>query len=332
MMLMAASSPPVIIVRWSGGRGRAAAAPLEAAAGDGRRKQVEKRRRGTITSTSNPLVKHCVKLRQSSSYRRSQSSALVVGLTPIMEICQYQDFKVDEPPMVDCLLLLDGTEIPEVFNDSYSSVVHVSPNVMKKLSGMQSVESTEGIAILRLPSSFYDMNVNQEEGVYGNWFPSPHRILVLDGIQDPGNLGTLLRSALALKWDGVFLLPGCCDPFNEKVLRAARGASFQLPLVYGNWSHLNSMRSRFQMKMLAGHPENNSEGLTKTSSLSRALADSLLGEPLCLVLGSEGNGLSEQTLQCCELVSIAMAGLFESLNVSVAGGIFLYMLQPQHHK
>ncbi|XWS41671.1 hypothetical protein CRYUN_Cryun17cG0102400 [Craigia yunnanensis] len=78
---------------------------------------------------------------------------------------------------------------------------------------------------------------------------------------------------------GIFLLPGCCDPFNEKALRASRGASFQLPIVSG-----------------------------------------------CC----EGRGLSEKSQQECELVSIPMAGEFESLNVSAAGGIFLYMLQPKN--
>ncbi|GFR49266.1 hypothetical protein Agub_g11245, partial [Astrephomene gubernaculifera] len=52
--------------------------------------------------------------------------------------------------------------------------------------------------------------------------PPPVRLLVLDGVQDPGNLGTLVRTALAFGWQGVFLLPGCCDPFNDKALRASR--------------------------------------------------------------------------------------------------------------
>ena len=83
------------------------------------------------------------------------------------------------------------------------------------------------------------------------------------------------------------------------------------------------------MKLLAGHPEH--EGLAKPLHLlSPSFCDFLLDMPLCLVLGSEGSGLSEKSLQTCELVSIAMAGEYESLNVSVAGGIFLYMLQPKN--
>lgn len=128
------------------------------------------------------------------------------------------------------------------------------------------------------------------------------------------------------------MLPSCCDPFNEKALRAARGASFQLPLVSGSWSHLIALKSKHDMKLLAGHPESTVNGFNATCSLSHEFVESLAGKPLCLVLGSEGKGLSEQTVQTCELVSIPMAGGFESLNVSVAGGIFLFMLQPESQR
>ncbi|KAK1285192.1 hypothetical protein QJS10_CPB20g00548 [Acorus calamus] len=60
--------------------------------------------------------------------------------------------------------------------------------------------------------------------------------------------------------DGAFLLPGCCDPFNDKALRAARGASFQLRIVSSDWAHLDSLRNRFRMAMLAGHPDNGDHG------------------------------------------------------------------------
>jgi TrmH family RNA methyltransferase len=68
------------------------------------------------------------------------------------------------------------------------------------------------------------------------------------------------------------------------------------------------------------------------SQLSQGLADCFARVPLCLVLGSEGHGLSEKAQRECELLSIPMAGEFESLNVAVAGGIFLYMLQPKSQK
>ncbi|KAM3756791.1 hypothetical protein ACB098_02G139400 [Castanea mollissima] len=285
----------------------------------------------SITSTSNPFVKHCLKLRHNSSYRHSHGSVLVVGATPIREIYRFQESSQDKTVGMDCLLLLDKAEVPEGIDDLSVRIVRVSSMVMRKLSGLQSTESIEAIALMSIPTSFFNVVDGQEKADCQRWFPSPHRILVLDGIQDPGNLGTLLRSAMAFKWGGVFQLPGCCDPFNEKALRASRGASFQLPIVSGSWVHLEAIINEFQMKVLAGHPESTGN-LKPVARLSQELADSFVDVPLCFVLGSEGSGLSEKSLQVCDLVSIPMAGEFESLNVSVAGGIFLYMLQPKNQR
>ncbi|KAK0603591.1 hypothetical protein LWI29_006528 [Acer saccharum] len=285
----------------------------------------------SITSTSNPFVKHCLKLRHSSYYRHSHGSVLVVGTTPIREIYKFERSLQERTVRIDCLLLLDKAEVPEGLDDISNFTLRISPMVMKKLSGLQSIESIEAIALMKIPATFFNINVNQKDTDCRSWFPSPHRILVLDGIQDPGNLGTLLRSAMAFKWGGVFLLPGCCDPFNEKALRASRGACFQLSIVSGSWCHLEALKDEFQMKLLAGHPESNEEA-RRVLRLSQGLVESLADVPLCLVLGSEGHGLSEKSERLCELVSIQMAGGFESLNVSVAGGIFLYMLQPKKQR
>ncbi|XP_066326501.1 uncharacterized protein [Miscanthus floridulus] len=200
---------------------------------------------------------------------------------------------------------------------------------MKKVSGMQSIDSTEAIAVMHMPNHFRDLGSHEDGDALDGLFSYPKRILVLDGIQDPGNLGTLIRSACAFKWDGVFLLPAFCDPFNEKAILAARGASLQLPIVSGTWHDLHALMTKYGMKMMAGHPESSSDASKEIYSLSKELADSLLNESVCLVLGSEGNGLSAETLQACELVNIPIEGTFESLNVSVAGGIFLFMLQPK---
>lgn len=136
----------------------------------------------------------------------------------------------------------------------------------------------------------------------------------------------ILFQHFSVQQDGVFLLPGCCDPFNDKALRACRGASFQIPIVSGSWENVGDLRDEFQMRMLAGHPSKGDD-LKPVMKLSEDLAESMEGLPLCLVLGSEGAGLSQFSRRDCELVSIPMAGEFESLNVSVAGGIFMYMLQ-----
>ncbi|XP_054825220.1 uncharacterized protein LOC129322830 isoform X2 [Prosopis cineraria] len=264
-----------------------------------------------ITSAKNPFVKHCLKLRNDSSYRRYHGSVLVVGSTPIREIYRFQESSQDKNIKMDSLILPDKAEIPEGLDKCPALIVRVSSTVMKKIARLQSTDSLDAIALMNIPTSFVSLDDNQETADCQRWFPFPHRILVLERIQD-----------------GVFLLPGCCDPFNDKALRASRGASFQLPIVSGSWVHLESLTEQLQMKLLGGHPDH--EGAAKpVSRISPSFCDSISDKPLCLVLGSEGSGLSEKSMQVCELVSIPMAGEFESLNVSVAGGIFLYMLQPK---
>lgn len=100
---------------------------------------------------------------------------------------------------IDYLLILDGAEVLEVLRESLN-VVYCSDSVMKKVSGMQSVDSTEAIALMHMPDHFRDLRSHEDGDALDGLFSCPKRILVLDGIQDPGNLGTLIRSACAFKW------------------------------------------------------------------------------------------------------------------------------------
>lgn len=317
-----------------------------------------------ISSVANPYVKHLVKLRQSTSYRHSVGSVVVVGSTPLREVSEYlQQNSVEQ--VVDCLFVQDVTGVPVGLLETSRRIVHVNHLVMQKLAGVESIESTEAIGVIKLPSSFCNLESLEIHSSSQIWSLLPHRLLVLDGIQDPGNLGTLVRTAVAFQWDGVFLLPGCCDPFNEKALRASQGACFQLPIGTGLWSNLEIIRDRYQMNMYAAQQASskiNEETMTRKYAtfgkdknsnipelsqrdsiikgstvcnghnpilLSHEFAYAVTDTPLCLVLGSEGKGLSEQSRKSCNLVAIPMPGGFESLNVSVAGGIFLFLLRRQ---
>lgn len=125
-------------------------------------------------------------------------------------------------------------------------------------------------------------------------------LLVLDAVQDPGNLGTLVRTALALGWDGVLFLEGCCDPFNEKAFSASRGALFRLPFAFGS---LDLIDTPILVADLEG---------VKPEYRKRC----------ALVLGNEGSGSSIAG----EKVTIPHKGEMESLNVAAAGSILMYAL------
>lgn len=140
-------------------------------------------------------------------------------------------------------------------------------------------------------------------------------ILVLDAIQDPGNLGTLVRSAEALGAARVLVLPGTVDPWNPKVVRSAAGSLFRLPI-------LELDRSEAVQRLREwGYSIVGAEGGGRTPSEIREMC----GARLALILGNEGAGLSLELREAADaLVGIPLRGRADSLNVAAAAAILLY--------
>lgn len=140
-------------------------------------------------------------------------------------------------------------------------------------------------------------------------------ILVLDRVQDPGNLGTILRTADAADYGGILVIKGSGDLYNPKVVRAAAGSLFRLPVVFAESADAASVLcQRFGKRLICTAPRGSRDYFT--IDMRRDIA---------LVLGNEGNGISRELLaQAAELVKLPMAGSVESLNVAVAAGILLY--------
>lgn len=99
------------------------------------------------------------------------------------EIYRFERLLNEKSSRIDCLLLLDDVEVPCWLDDISIHTLRINSTVMKKLSGLQSIESIEAIALMSIPATFHNVGVNQKYVDCRNWFPSPHRILVLDGIQ-----------------------------------------------------------------------------------------------------------------------------------------------------
>ena len=141
-------------------------------------------------------------------------------------------------------------------------------------------------------------------------------LLTLDAISDPGNMGTLLRSALAADVDEVLLAPGCADPFAPKVMRAGAGAHFHLPIRRLTWDGIRAA--------IHGSPP------AKRTLIAEAEAhvayDSVdLTQRTALIIGSEAHGLSGEANELAtESVSIPMWNRVESLNAAIAGSVILF--------
>lgn len=164
-----------------------------------------------ITSTDNATVKHFAKLVRNRGYREECGSIVVAGSGILSEVCGGGGG--DAVGSARVLFLADDACVPA--GVTASRIVRAPEHVLKKAAGLQSVDRVDAVAELSMPP-VVGVAALQGAGRIA-------RLLALDGIQDPGNLGTLVRAALALGWDAVALLPGTCDPYNDKVRNSDPG-------------------------------------------------------------------------------------------------------------
>lgn len=144
--------------------------------------------------------------------------------------------------------------------------------------------------------------------------PGPALVVLLAGVQDPGNAGTILRSAEAFGATGALMLEGTVHPENPKLLRASAGSVFRFP-------HLHGLKYGAALEMLR---QQRTRLYAAVPRARRTLDDIELSEPLALAIGSEGGGVPDAILAASEHVSIPHARRVESLNAAVAAGVFLY--------
>lgn len=146
--------------------------------------------------------------------------------------------------------------------------------------------------------------------------PGKARLLVLDGVQDPGNVGTMIRTAEALGVTATYALPGTVDLWNPKVVRSGMGSHFRHPCIVGTWDELDSFRA------------SRAFSLWGADASGVALAPADVPDRLALIVGNEGAGLSaESRARLDRTVALPISPSVESLNVAVATGILLYELR-----
>lgn len=187
----------------------------------------------------------------------------------------------------------------------------VSDELMKKLSG---TEHGQGILAI-LPYTPADI----EELMH----PLSGHYVLLDGVQDPGNLGTIFRTAAAAGCRGVLLTEGCTDPYAEKVVRSSMGSVLRLPV----YEHV-TQEALMRLRGAAGIPFVGTalEGAVSYRTCG-ALPDAVF------VFGNEGNGISSEVLSLCEKrLLIPMAGSVESLNVSASAAVILFHFMEEGSK
>lgn len=260
-----------------------------------------------ITSTHNPRIQHVRALLNQKSARDDEKLFVVEGVRLAEEALAAGQLPVELFYSPD--LSPRGLEIVSAYQKLGVEPVQVPSQVLANLSA---TETTQGIllvlsqALLPLP-------------------PKADFIVVLDQIRDPGNMGTILRSAAAAGAQAVFTPPCNTDPFSPKVVRSGMGAHFRLSLQSAAWPQIVTYCKDSHKPALHLWLAESGGGTNCWQADLRS--------PLALVIGGEADGASEEARQAVDdLLNIPMPGQFESLNAAVAAGILLFEIVRQRNQ
>ncbi len=255
-----------------------------------------------ITSLQNERIKLVRALQSQGKARRKAGQVVLEGVRLIadaMAAGSQPDFVLYPPDAITPEK--PGALLLETLHASGVACFEVTPEVMAHAADTESPQGM--LAVVAMPH-----------------LPVPNALtlaLILDGIADPGNLGTILRTAAAAGVDVVILAPGCVDPFNPKVLRSGMGAHFRVPLVQRAWPDIARACDRLPCYLADA-----------SGSLPYDAVD--WTEPAALVIGSEAHGAAAQARQLAGAsILIPMSNAAESLNAAAAAAVILFEARRQ---
>ena len=244
-----------------------------------------------ITSRKNPLLEHMRRL-DGAAYRRERGEFLCDSPKLVEEALRHG-------AQVVSLAVSDGVALPEGVDASVRCVA-VPQDVMASISPMRTPQGM--LAVCRTPDTVLPERL------------TGRRYVVLDGVQDPGNVGTVIRTADAFGCDGVVLLAGCADPYSVKTLGASMGAVFRVRVWCTGAEMLHLCLREAGLPLYGAALRDDTEDARMLDLRRCAIA-----------IGSEGRGLTEQVLALCDkTVRIPMEAHCESLNAAMAAAVLLW--------
>ena len=243
-----------------------------------------------ITARKNPLLQQVKRLLTSRREREQAGLFVADGTKLLQEAVRYF-------PGLDTVILSDGVEaqVPD-----HVRIIRVPEEVMTSISPMETPQGA--LFLCRLPEK--------------TEFRPKAGMLLLDGIQDPGNIGTILRTADALDIP-VALLEGCADPYSHKVVRSSMGAVFRTPVVQTTWEDAKAACAKADIPI----------AVTALSDKARDLRSAALNN-MAVVIGSEGRGARQEVIDTAdEQLIIPMNPHCESLNAAIAAAIVMWQMK-----
>ncbi len=254
-----------------------------------------------ITSLHNPKIKWIRSLIQNPRIRREEDAFVIEGVRLAEEALAagWQARLV----LYEEKLSSRGLSLVHAYQEQGVPVEAVTSDLMQRISD---TKTPQGILIV-LRKKMMTMKSDLDF------------ISVLDEIRDPGNLGTILRSAAATGVQAVFLSPDCTDPYSPKVLRAGMGAHFHLPVIPAKWDEIIHLSKQHRLKTYVA-----------ASGKGRPIFAIDCTQPISLILGGEAFGVGERAVDLADdYVHIPLHSSIESFNVSAAAAILYYEVMRQ---
>ena len=238
-----------------------------------------------ITSLDNDRIKGYIKLKD-RKYRKKTNTFIIEGRHLVLEA--YKAGKIIE-------LILEKDEVLPLD----LPIVYVTNEIINKISELENPSTVMALC-----------KMEEQEELKGE------KILMLDGIQDPGNLGTIVRSALAFNVDTIVLSPDCVDLYNPKVIRSTQGMVFNINIIRKDLEPIIETLKEREIPVYGTRVEYG-EDITYLKEKDK--------KNFCLIMGNEGQGVRREILDMCDkFLFIDMNDQVESLNVAVATSILLY--------
>ena len=254
----------------------------------------------TLTSKDNTHIKNTVKLKKSAKFRRQSGMFIAEGLRVCVDAMQ-SGASIDTLFVTEAAVQKNEQAVQDLCACAGRAFV-LSPELFDYISDTQTPQGVLCVIKTLDKSAHFDTIKN------GGKF------LVLDNIQDPNNLGTILRSAEAFGVSGIIMSADCCDVYNPKVVRGSMGAVFRMAFLSVEDLPL----------WLSEHPQLHTYAAVLDSDAQK-LTEISFDEPCAVVIGNEGNGIRLQTVKACQhKITIPMNGKAESLNASVAAAILIW--------
>ena len=245
-----------------------------------------------ITSLDNKKIKKYLSLKNSKD-RKKEGLFLVEGMHLCMEAKKYG-------VLLD-ILLLDGEELEFSYD---KEITYVNENILKKISMLTNYSIVIGIC-----------KMIEKNEIKGN------HLLILDDVQDPGNVGTIIRSSKAFNVDTIILSTNSVDIYNDKVLRSTQGMIFDMNIIYADLENILPLLKKDGYLILGTDVKTGID--VRDINISK----------YALIMGNEGHGVSEKIKELCDKnLYIKMNNTCESLNVAVATSILLYELNRGNYE